>query len=104
MNRFEEKLGEVRVELRKQKLEILQVNLGKLCNLACVHCHMEAGPTKTRENMNRETAEAVVRFMDPAQIKTLDLTGGAPELNPNFRYLVEEAKQRGIHVIDRCNL
>src|SRR3989338_8295482 len=104
MNRFEEKLGEGRVELRKQKLEILQVNLGKLCNLACVHCHVEAGPTKTRENMNCETAEAVVRFMDRAQIKTLDLTGGAPELNPNFRYLVTEAKKRGIHVIDRCNL
>ena len=104
MNRFQEKLGEVSVELRKQKLEILQVNLGKLCNLACVHCHVEAGPTKTRENMNCETAEAVVRFMDRAQIKTLDLTGGAPELNPNFRYLVTEAKKRGIHVIDRCNL
>lgn len=104
MNRFEEKLGEVRIELRKKKLEILQVNLGKLCNLACVHCHVEAGPTKTRENMNRETAEAVVRFMDQAQIKTLDLTGGAPELNQNFRYLVEEAKKHRIHVIDRCNL
>lgn len=104
MNRFEEKLGEVRIELRKQELEILQVNLGKLCNLACVHCHVEAGPTKTRENMNRETAEAIVCFIDRAQIKTLDLTGGAPELNPNFRYLVEEAKKRGIHVIDRCNL
>lgn len=104
MNRFEEKLGEVNVELRKQELEILQVNLGKLCNLACVHCHVEAGPTKTQENMNRETAEAVVRFMDQAKIKTLDLTGGAPELNPNFRYLVTEAKKRGLHVIDRCNL
>ncbi|MBI4115177.1 MAG: arsenosugar biosynthesis radical SAM protein ArsS [Candidatus Omnitrophica bacterium] len=104
MNRFEEKLGEVSARLRKQKIEILQVNLGKLCNLACVHCHVEAGPTKTRENMNHETAEAVVYFMDRAQFKTLDLTGGAPELNPNFRYLVSEAKKRGIHVIDRCNL
>jgi radical SAM/Cys-rich protein len=104
MNRFEEKLGEVNGELRKQKIEILQVNLGKLCNLACTHCHVEAGPTKTRENMNRVTAEAVVRFMDRTRIKVLDLTGGAPELNPNFRYLVEEAKKHRIHVIDRCNL
>jgi len=104
MNHFREKLESVRFNLTKKPIEILQVNLGKLCNLACVHCHVEAGPTKTRENMNRETAEAVVRFIDRAPIKTLDLTGGAPELNPNFRYLVTEAKKRGIHVIDRCNL
>src|SRR3990167_1354966 len=104
MNRFRERLESVGFNLTKRPIEILQVNLGKLCNLACVHCHVEAGPAKTRENMNRETAEAVVRFMDRAQIKTLDLTGGAPELNPNFRYLVAEAKKRGIHVIDRCNL
>lgn len=104
MNCFAEKLESVGFDLTKKPIEVLQVNLGKLCNLACVHCHVEAGPTKTQENMNRETAEAVVRFMDRAQIKTLDLTGGAPELNPNFRYLVQGAKKREIHVIDRCNL
>ncbi len=101
---FNEKLKSLNTELRKGKIEILQVNLGKLCNLACVHCHVEAGPAKTQENMNRKTAEAIVRFMDRTEVKTLDLTGGAPELNPNFRYLVQEARKRGIHVIDRCNL
>ncbi|MBI2166952.1 MAG: arsenosugar biosynthesis radical SAM protein ArsS [Candidatus Omnitrophica bacterium] len=101
-NRFEEVLPEG--PLRKSTVEVLQVNLGKLCNLACVHCHVEAGPTKTKENMDRRTAEAVVRFLERSGVTTLDLTGGAPELNPNFRYLVEEAGRRGIHVIDRCNL
>ena len=101
---FTEKLAVLGTELRKGRIEILQVNLGRLCNLACVHCHVEAGPTKTRENMNCETAQAVVRFLDRFPMTTLDLTGGAPELNPNFRYLVQEAKQRGMHVIDRCNL
>ncbi len=105
---FREKLAAMGTEFRKGNVEILQVNMGKLCNLACVHCHVEAGPTKTRENMNRETAEAVIRFLDrhkrQGKIKTLDLTGGAPELNPNFRYLVQEARSRDTHVIDRCNL
>ena len=104
MNRFQNKLAEINQPLKKNKIEILQVNLGKLCNLTCVHCHVEAGPTKTKENMNRETAEAVVKFMDASKVPTLDLTGGAPELNPNFRYLVLEAKKREMHVIDRCNL
>lgn len=104
MNRFQDQLATVGKELRKQKIEILQVNLGKLCNMTCSHCHVEAGPTKTRENMNRATAEAVVAYLRSSGIRTLDLTGGAPEMNPNFRYLVTEARQTGIHVIDRCNL
>jgi radical SAM/Cys-rich protein len=90
--------------LKKTKIEILQVNLGKLCNLTCVHCHVEAGPAKTRENMDRATAEAVVGFLDRSAIHTLDLTGGAPELNPHFRYLVGEARRRHVRVLDRCNL
>ncbi len=104
MNRFEEKVTAQGIELRKSSIEILQVNLGKLCNLTCVHCHVESGPTKTGENMKRETREAVVRLMDRLPIHTVDLTGGAPELNPNFRDLVVEGRKRNLHVIDRCNL
>jgi len=85
MDRFKQKLAEHSIDLRKRKIEILQVNVGKLCNLTCVHCHAEAGPTKTKENMSRETAEAVVRFLDVSDAGTLDITGGAPELNPNFK-------------------
>jgi len=104
MTRFGQKLTGLNYELRKSKIEILQVNLGKFCNLACVHCHVEAGPTKLEENMSRETAEAIVGLLDRWPIRALDLTGGAPELNPNFRTLVQSARDRGIHVMDRCNL
>ncbi len=104
MNRFSEKLDNIGFVLKKSRLEVLQVNLGKLCNLNCVHCHVESGPTKTKENMNEQTAQAVVRLMDHKNFTTVDLTGGAPEMNPNFRYLTREARQRNLHVIDRCNL
>jgi radical SAM/Cys-rich protein len=90
--------------LRKDKIEVLQVNLGKLCNLSCVHCHVEAGPSRVEENMDEKTVEAVLRFLEKSKIKTLDLTGGAPEMNPHFRWLVKEARSLGVHVIDRCNL
>ena len=85
------------------QLETLQVNLGYLCNLSCLHCHVNAGPQRT-ELMDRETVDAVLALLDRADLKTLDLTGGAPELNPHFRYLVREARALGVHVIDRCNL
>jgi radical SAM/Cys-rich protein len=101
---FDQRLSKENRVLKKTGTEILQVNVGKLCNLACVHCHVEAGPTKTAENMNLETAEAVVRFMDSSRAHTLDLTGGAPELNPHFKMLVLEGKRRKMRVIDRCNL
>ena len=105
MDRFQQKISQAGQELRKGKVEILQINLGKLCNLTCSHCHVEAGPTKIQENMSLETARAVARFMDlPSGITTLDLTGGAPELNANFRYLVMEGRKRNLRVIDRCNL
>lgn len=104
MDSFRSRLSECGVELRKRKIDILQVNVGKLCNMTCVHCHVEAGPTKTKENMSRETAEEVVRFLDLSGAGTLDITGGAPELNPHFKYLVIEAKARKRRVIDRCNL
>jgi len=104
MKSFREKVESAGTRLTKSPIEILQVNLGKLCNLTCAHCHVEAGPTKTKENMDRTTAEAVVTYMKNSGVKTLDLTGGAPEMNPNFRYLVTEARNFGVHVIDRCNL
>jgi len=104
MNRFDEKISGVTKAFRKEKIEILQVNVGKYCNMTCSHCHVEAGPTKTEENMNRGTAEAVIRFLERSGIKTIDLTGGAPELNPHFDYLVTESRIRGAHVMDRCNL
>ena len=101
---FNRTLKENGIKLGKRKIEILQVNVGKLCNLTCSHCHVEAGPTKTRENMNFETAQAVVQLMDSPDVHTLDLTGGAPELNRHFKYLVTEARKRGLKLIDRCNL
>ena len=85
------------------KLDTLQVNLGYLCNLSCAHCHVNAGPTRT-ELMDEQTIEQVLALLSGAGIHTLDLTGGAPELNPRFRYLVSAARALGVRVIDRCNL
>jgi len=91
-------------KLSRLSVEILQVNLGKLCNLACVHCHVEAGPTKTEENMDRKTVDALKKLMSQSGVRTLDLTGGAPEMNPYFRELVRHARSLDMDVIDRCNL
>lgn len=84
-------------------LETLQVNLGYRCNLSCVHCHVNAGP-KRSEEMDRETVDLVLRFLREQRIGSLDLTGGAPELNKHFRYLVEAARAMEAQVIDRSNL
>jgi radical SAM/Cys-rich protein len=84
-------------------LETLQVNLGYRCNQQCLHCHVGAGPRRTEE-MDRETAEAVLACIERTGVRTLDLTGGAPELNAHFRYLVAGARELGVHVMDRCNL
>ena len=89
--------------IRRRRLETLQVNLGYKCNQTCVHCHVNAGPTRT-EMMGRETIEHVLAFLAAARLKTLDITGGAPELNPHFRTLVAAARALGVHVMDRCNL
>jgi radical SAM/Cys-rich protein len=93
-----------RPPLEAHAVEVLQVNVGKLCNQTCAHCHVDAGPDR-REVMSRETAGQVIELLrrQPA-IPTLDITGGAPELNPQFRYLVTEASALGRRVIDRCNL
>ncbi|MDT4288079.1 arsenosugar biosynthesis radical SAM protein ArsS [Methylomonas sp. MO1] len=87
----------------RKPLEILQINLGYRCNLSCVHCHVNAGPKRT-EMMSRETIDQVLALAETANIHTLDLTGGAPEMHADFRYLVRAARDRGIEVIDRCNL
>lgn len=89
--------------LQRAALETLQVNLGYLCNLSCTHCHVNAGP-KRKEQMSREVAELVIDFVRRKGIRTLDLTGGAPEMNAHFRFLVTEARAMGVEVIDRCNL
>ena len=85
-------------------IEIFQINLGKLCNMTCRHCHVDAGPDRWAEEMNLETVEACLGALDRTAAHTVDLTGGAPELNPHFRWLVDECVARGKHVIDRCNL
>ena len=89
--------------IQRKSLSTLQVNLGYRCNQSCLHCHVNAGPNRTEE-MSAETIELVLDYCRANEIRTLDLTGGAPELNPGFRYLVTTAHELGLHVIDRCNL
>jgi len=89
--------------LHRLAINTVQINVGKLCNQACLHCHVEAGPKRT-EIMDRHTAELTLDFIRAAAPQTVDITGGAPELNPSFRWLVEQNRSEGRHVIDRCNL
>ena len=89
--------------LSRGRLETLQVNLGYLCNQQCQHCHVNAGPGRT-EIMSAETIDLILDFLARSGIRSLDLTGGAPELNPGFRYLVSQARAMEVQVIDRCNL
>ena len=89
--------------IRRERLDTLQVNVGYRCNQSCVHCHVDAGPKRT-EMMEGDTADLVIEVLQRRRIGTLDLTGGAPELNPHFRRLVEGARALGVRVIDRCNL
>src|SRR4029450_2570194 len=103
MNRFTQKLEEHSMSLRRTRPEILEVNVGKLCNLTCVHCHVNAGP-KRKEIMTRDTIDRVIDWLARTDIPTVDLTGGAPEMIPDFRYFVECvcALEPPRHVIDRC--
>jgi radical SAM/Cys-rich protein len=105
MNRFVEKLGAHSLSLRRARPDILQVNAGKLCNLTCMHCHVNAGP-KRKEIMTRETIDRIIDWLAKTDIPTLDLTGGAPEMIPDFRYFIDRVKklQPPRHIIDRCNL
>jgi len=89
--------------LRRAALTTLQINLGYRCNQSCLHCHVNAGPAR-REEMQRETIDAVIAWLHSADLSTLDITGGAPELNPHFRELVKTVRAMGMRVIDRCNL
>ncbi len=89
--------------LKRSNLEILQVNLGYRCNQSCLHCHVGAGPNRT-ESMGTETVDDILRFLQASGARTLDITGGAPELSPHFRRLVQAARAMDVAVIDRCNL
>ena len=102
---FQQKLDEVSFSLNKKTISCLQVNVGKLCNQSCLHCHVEAGPNKKRENMDKKTFDRLLTLLKESdEIQTVDITGGAPELNPHFRFFVQECRALGKTVIDRCNL
>ena len=104
-NTFARKLAEHALPLRHTRTEVLQINVGKLCNLTCIHCHVNAGP-KRKEIMTRATIDRLIDWLAKTDIPTVDLTGGAPEMIPDFRYLVERLKllTPPRHIIDRCNL
>ena len=89
--------------INRRQIETLQVNLGYKCNQSCLHCHVNAGPTRT-EMMDERTIDLVLGYLAAQGVATLDMTGGAPELNPLFRHLVAKARSIGVQVIDRCNL
>jgi len=101
---FEDSLRDHQVVIDRKPMEILQINVGKRCNQACNHCHVEAGPKRT-EAMDRKAFDRLLELADGCDtLHTVDITGGAPELNPHFRYFVGQARRRGLKVIDRCNL
>ncbi len=104
MKTFEAVLREHDIELQRDAIKTLQVNIGKRCNQACHHCHVESGPNRT-ENMTLDTVDRLLKLLaKEPQIHTVDITGGAPELNPHFRHFVVEIRRMGKEVIDRCNL
>ena len=98
---FEEMIDDPALKFTAEKLRVLQVNIGSLCNLSCTHCHINAGPNR-KEIMTREIMTHILRILP--NFETLDITGGAPEMNPNFRFLVDEAAKLGVHIIVRSNL
>ncbi len=101
---FAQKLAEAGLHpLTRRPLRIMQINVGKMCNQTCRHCHVDAGPDRT-EIMTRETMELCLAALEKTRIEIVDITGGAPEMNPHFCWLVEQVRARGRHVIDRCNL
>jgi radical SAM/Cys-rich protein len=101
---FQDQLADAGMaKLHRQPLTTLQINVGKVCNQTCSHCHVDAGPDR-RERMSYTTACEVIEFLSRSRVTTLDITGGAPEMNPHFRMLVREARGLGKQVLDRCNL
>lgn len=103
VNTFASRLARDGQVLGRSTIQVLQINLGKLCNQACSHCHVDAGPNR-REIMTRATMDRILEWLQPTPIATVDITGGAPEMNPEFEYLVTQCRRLGRHVIDRCNL
>ena len=103
MNRFDKTLVAHDLVLTRSHVEVLQLNIGKKCNQTCAHCHVNAGPAR-RELMTRVTMKRVLEWLAPTAIPVVDITGGAPELNPDFRFLVSSARAQGRRVMDRCNL
>ncbi|MGL4400713.1 MAG: arsenosugar biosynthesis radical SAM (seleno)protein ArsS [Luteolibacter sp.] len=103
MNRFEQKIASHNLVLQRGTFETLQINVGRKCNQTCTHCHVDAGPTRT-EMMDEATAHKVGAWILEHRPKTVDITGGAPEISEFFRYFVETARSVGSHVIDRNNL
>jgi radical SAM/Cys-rich protein len=105
MNRFNDQLTRHALSLRHTQTEVLQVNVGKLCNLTCNHCHVNAGP-KRKEIITSQTIDRILDWLAKTEIPTVDLTGGAPEMIPDFRYFVERARalEPPRKIIDRCNL
>lgn len=104
MPSFADKLAENHIALKRQAVSTVQVNIGKRCNQACHHCHVEAGPDRT-ENMTRKTVDQLLLLIEKSpSVKTVDITGGAPELNPNFRYFVSQLHSMKKQIIVRCNL
>ena len=102
---FADRLNSEGLSLIRGKLRILQLNVGKLCNLTCLHCHVNAGPGR-KEIMQRETIDRILAWLENVDAPVVDITGGAPEMIPDFRYLVEGIKSQKSdrHIIDRCNL
>jgi radical SAM/Cys-rich protein len=105
MNHFHQVLASKQLVLRRTDPRVLQINVGKLCNLTCIHCHVNAGP-KRKEIMTRETVDRILEWQSQARLPVVDLTGGAPEMIPDFRYLIEQLRAMGPEwqIIDRCNL
>ena len=103
MNRFEQKLTADSRLLRRAGLQTLQINVGRKCNQACRHCHVDAGPWRT-EMVGGEVAERIAEWIRQFRPPIVDITGGAPELNEFFRFFVERARSAGCRVLDRCNL
>ena len=103
MNRFDEQLAIHKLTLRRAELHTLQLNIGRKCNQACRHCHVDAAPWRT-EMLNNTTATRIGKWITEHRPSVIDITGGAPEMNIHFKYLVEISRDAGCHIIDRNNL
>lgn len=99
-----ERFGDKAGTITPLPVEIFQINIGKLCNQTCAHCHVDAGPDKKVENMDKATLERCLEIIERYNIPTVDITGGAPEMNPHFRWFVESCSALGVQVMNRCNL